>query len=71
MKTTFLSLVSLVSLVSGAYSQTLPLGSIVEEDITFSQGTPNGSFEFLENLRVRNYREFDGEVLLVVYHASW
>jgi len=54
-----------------ASGQALPLGTEVLEEVTFSLGDPDNAENFLENLSLANFRQFPGEVILVVYHASW
>ena len=57
----------------GENGQPLSVGSTVLPEITFSVGEPNFNEQSLENFRVTNFREneFEGQVLLVMYHAAW
>ena len=47
------------------------VGTILPESITYSIGEPDESNQFLQNLRLSNFRGFDGQVILLMYHASW
>ncbi len=54
-------------------AQEQPAGTIVPSRISFTEGMPNSSNDLLEpsSLELTNFREFDGQVILVMYHASW
>ena len=57
---------------SAAGQMTLPEGTIIPESLTVTLGEPNGSNSLLINQREVSMRqEYDGKVVVMVYHASW
>ncbi len=49
----------------------IPLGTEVLERITFSEGEPSADQRTIENLTTRSLRNFEGQIMLVVYHTAW
>lgn len=62
----WISLFGALSLLD-ASAQT-PVGAIVPETVGFTQAPPSAP---LQNLTEFSFENREGEVLLVVYHASW
>ncbi len=70
------SLILAASLLFVGYSslkaqEPLAVGTIVPERITFSIGDASTNGSSLENLRLGNFRQFDDQVIILMYHASW
>lgn len=50
----------------------LPEGTIIPESLTLTLGTPNGGKTALIDQREVSFRqEYEGKVVMAVYHASW
>jgi len=72
MKKTVLSWATSLLLISHVQGQEeVPLGSVVPERITFTQVDADLENSTVTNPRLTDFRSFEGQVLVVIYYASW